>query len=131
MRAARYLLANRLEPSRVFASLESSVSKSVFYQSFEAQFDEANSLNLTLKGVSPEFAQIVLQSAQYGTVPLLSQVTVSGIEIRETDDGRDALFSVNAKASREVLLNTTSRPAATPLPTSTTTPLAEPARELE
>lgn len=125
VRAARYLLANRLEPSRVFTALESTVSESVFYQSFEAQLDDTGSLRLTLGGVSPEFAQIVLQSALYRTESLLSQVTVSGIEIREGDIGRDTLFAVNARATREALLASAPRPVARvqSVTTATTTPL--------
>src|SRR3989344_3170754 len=130
VRAARYLLANRLEPSRVFGALESSVSQSVFYQSFEAQLDEAGSLNLSLSGVSPEFAQIVLQNSRYTTASLLGQVTLAGIEIREGDTGRDTLFSVSARTPREMLLSSAPRtqarlPVAPAEAPTTTEPLSE------
>jgi hypothetical protein len=104
VRAARFMLGNRMDHTRIFDSLEDSVSQSVFYQSFESIIDETGNVALSLSGVSPEFAKVVLQSSALGGASLLTDVEISRIEIKKGDVTDEALFEVRAAVSRDKLL---------------------------
>lgn len=104
VRAARFMLGNRMDHTRIFTALENSVSKSVFYQSFESVIDESGNVALTLGGISPEFAQIVLQTGALAKADLLTNVKMSRIEIKKTDTVDEATFGATANIPRDGLL---------------------------
>lgn len=104
VRGARFMLANRLDHRRIFSALEGSVSRSVFYQSFESTINEAGDVALTLGGISPEFAQIVLQSSSLSTASLLTDIRLSRIEIKKGEGTEQTSFSATAIIPRAQLV---------------------------
>ncbi len=104
VRAARFMLGNRLDHRRIFIALENSVSRSVFYQSFESMINESGDVALTLGGISPEFAQIVLQADSLSAIPLLTDIKLSRIEIRKTAAVEDTAFGATAIIPRAQLV---------------------------
>lgn len=102
-RAVRFFLGNRMDVTQSFHALEESVSQSVFYRSFEGSVVE-DGITMSLGGVSPEFAKIVLQSNNLGFSTVLKNVVISRIELRKTDTATESMFTVSAHVPKERLL---------------------------
>lgn len=91
VRAAQYLLVKRSLHSKLFAELEAATKQSIFYDSFESVLSESGDISLTLDGVSPKIAQVVLEQDALKDGAILGSARLNRIEKRVDENAIDSV----------------------------------------